>query len=88
MSRLIRRARSIDYTISSWASGEKAVIGIPQLNIISWRNHMIRFKVLGALAFLSIFSFAQPPAFGGEGRQIGLVARPCRGRLTASGRSE
>jgi len=31
---------------------------------------MIRFKVLGALAFFSILSFAQPPAFGGEGRQV------------------
>jgi len=31
---------------------------------------MIKFKLLGALAFLSMLSLAQPPAFGGEGRQI------------------
>jgi len=31
---------------------------------------MIRFKLFGALAFLSMLSFALPPAFGGEGRQI------------------
>ena len=33
---------------------------------------MIRFKLLGALVFLSMsmLSLALPPAFGGEGRQI------------------
>lgn len=31
---------------------------------------MIKFKLLGALAFLSIISLAQSPAFCGEGRQI------------------
>jgi hypothetical protein len=31
---------------------------------------MIKFKLLGALAFLSMLGMAQPPAFGGEGRQI------------------
>jgi hypothetical protein len=35
-----------------------------------WRNDMIKFKLLGALAFLSMLSLAQPPAYGGEGRQI------------------
>ncbi|WMT71221.1 hypothetical protein [Bradyrhizobium sp. Ash2021] len=31
---------------------------------------MIRFKLLGALVFLSMLSLALPPAFGGQGRQI------------------
>jgi hypothetical protein len=31
---------------------------------------MIKFKPPGALAFLSILSLAQSPAFGDEGRQI------------------
>jgi hypothetical protein len=31
---------------------------------------MIKFKLFGALVFLSTLSLAQPPAFGGEGRQI------------------
>jgi hypothetical protein len=31
---------------------------------------MIKFKLLGAFAFLSMLGMAQPPAFGGEGRQI------------------
>jgi hypothetical protein len=31
---------------------------------------MIKFKLLGALVFLSMLSLAQSPAFGGEGRQI------------------
>jgi len=31
---------------------------------------MIKFKLPGTLAFLSILSLAQSPAFGGEGRQI------------------
>jgi hypothetical protein len=31
---------------------------------------MIKFKLLGALAFLSMLSLAQPSAFGREGREI------------------
>ena len=31
---------------------------------------MTKFKLLGALAFSSILSLAQPPAFGGEARQV------------------
>jgi len=31
---------------------------------------MIKFKLLGAFAFLSMLGMAQPPAFGSEGRQI------------------
>lgn len=31
---------------------------------------MIKFKLLGALAILSMLSLAQPPAFGSEGREI------------------
>ena len=31
---------------------------------------MIKFKPLGVFAFLSMLGLAQPPAFGGEGRQI------------------
>jgi hypothetical protein len=31
---------------------------------------MIRFKLLGTVAALSTFIAVQPPAFGGEGRQI------------------
>jgi hypothetical protein len=31
---------------------------------------MIKFKLLGALAILSMLSLAQPPAFGREGREI------------------
>jgi hypothetical protein len=31
---------------------------------------MIKFKLFGAWVFLSMLSLAQPPAFGGEGRQI------------------
>jgi hypothetical protein len=31
---------------------------------------MTKFKLLGTLAFFSMLSLAQPPAFGGEGRQV------------------
>ena len=31
---------------------------------------MIKFKLLGALAILSMLSLAQPPAFASEGREI------------------
>jgi hypothetical protein len=31
---------------------------------------MIKFKLLGAVAILSMLSLAQPPAFGSEGREI------------------
>jgi hypothetical protein len=31
---------------------------------------MIRFKLLSALVFLSMLALDQPPAFGGEGRQV------------------
>jgi hypothetical protein len=31
---------------------------------------MIKFKLVGALAFLSMLSLTQPPAFGSEGREI------------------
>jgi hypothetical protein len=110
MSHPIRRARSIDCTISSWQAVKRLVIGIPHPNIdravrsrnpdrttvipafedgahtrecrapsgglalrertSAWRNHMIRFKLLGALVCLSMLSLALPPAFGGQGRQI------------------
>jgi hypothetical protein len=45
MSRPIRRARSIDYTVSSLASGEKA-IGIPHPNI---------YRAVAEADFLQLF---------------------------------
>src|SRR5215469_6136004 len=38
-------------------------------HIRSSRPHLIKFKLFGALVFLSMLGLAQPPAFGGEIRQ-------------------
>src|SRR5262249_27995963 len=76
-NRLKSRSRTCDPVLEICSHSRECRTASESLSLRQgsvWRNDMIKFKLLGALALLSILSLAQPSAHGSEGHEI--VASP------------